>query len=99
MCFGKILTARAFALVQIWNGVQPEAINAHPGPVIQNAHHSSPHQRTIEVQIRLMRKEPVPVIGLRDGVPTPVRRFKIFEDDSRAGVLVWAVAPYIEIAP
>ena len=52
----------------------------------------------VEVQVRLVRIEAVPVVGLGDRVPGPVRLLRIGEDD--AGVLVFlvGVAPHIEVA-
>ena len=45
----------------------------------------------VEVEIGLMRVEAVPVIGLRDRVPGPVRRLRVEEDDP--GILVfWSVS-------
>src|SRR5882762_2607800 len=39
----------------------------------------------------------MPIIGLRDRVPCPVRRFEVFKNDSRILVFFWGVAPHIEV--
>ena len=55
--------------------------------------------RVVEVQIRLVGIEAVPVIGPGVRVPGPVGGFKILEDDSRFGETLRSVAPDVEIAP
>src|SRR5260370_40707229 len=45
-----------------------------------------------------MRKEPVPVIGLRDRIPSPVRFLGIAEDDAGAGITLIGLAPHIPVA-
>ena len=42
--------------------------------------------------------EPVPVVLICDGIPGPVGRLEVFEDDARVLVFVVRVAPYIEVA-
>src|SRR2546421_9701439 len=41
----------------------------------------------------------MPVVGLGDGIPGPVRGFEIFEDHASFLVLVGGVAPDVKIAP
>ena len=57
------------------------------------------HQRIFEIKIGLVGVETVPKIGLRDGVPIPVRRLEIFEDDPRLAIFVRGIAPDVKIAP
>ena len=99
MRFGQIFAAGAFALVQVRNGVQTESVDAHIGPEIERAHDGSADERAIEVQIGLMREEPMPVVSFRNRIEAPIRRFEILEDDPRAGVFVGRVAPDVEVAP
>ena len=60
--------------------------------------HRLHHLRIVEVQVRLMTEEAVPVVRLGDRVPGPVRGFGIGEDDARAKVFLVGIAPYIKIA-
>src|SRR5262245_20199745 len=42
--------------------------------------------------------ETVPVVGVADGIPRPVRSFKVFEDDAGITVFIRTVAPDIKIS-
>ena len=46
---GQILAARAFALVKIGHGIQPQAVNAHPQPEIQSIEDRLSHGRVVEI--------------------------------------------------
>src|SRR5436190_16048407 len=46
-----------------------------------------------------MRIEPVPIIGLPNRIPRPIRRFKITENNASLPVFCGVVAPHVEIAP
>ena len=50
-----------------------------------------------EIQVRLVGKKTVPVIGLRFVVPLPVGFLGIGEDDARAAVLRIVVAPDVVV--
>jgi hypothetical protein len=95
---GVVLVARALALDEVRNGVEPEAVHAHVEPVVHRREHGLEHPRIVEVEVGLVAEEAVPVVLLRDRVPRPVRRFRVGEDDARAGVLVRVVAPHVEVA-
>src|SRR5256885_6952392 len=45
-----------------------------------------------------MAEEAVPEVLLGDGVPRPVRRLEVLEDDARVAVAVRSVAPDVEVA-
>src|SRR5690606_22451617 len=49
----------------------------------------------IKIQIRLMGKKAMPVIGSRDRIPGPIGRLCIGKDYSCVFVLVGIIAPYI----
>ena len=96
--FRQVLAVGAFAFEQVRNGIEPEAVDALVEPEIDHAEHRSADQRMIEVQVRLMREEAVPVVGFGDGIPGPVRSLRIVEDDASFFVLVGCVAPDVELA-
>ena len=98
MRFRQVLVVGAFALDQIGHGVQPQPVDADLQPVAQDGQHLLQHARIVEIQIRLVRIEPVPVIGAGDLVPGPVGSLRIDEDDARAGVFAVVVRPDIEVA-
>jgi len=45
-----------------------------------------------------MRVESVPVVGLGERIPRPVRGFKVFKDDSGLGIFFRRIAPDIKFA-
>ena len=94
----QVFAARPFALIKIRNGVEPQTVDAHVQPEIEHLLHGLVHRRVIEIQIRLVRIEAMPVIRLRHRIPRPVRSLEIFEDDPRFLVFLRRIAPDIEIA-
>ncbi len=68
----EILVVGPFALAQIWNGVQTEAIHAQIDPAAHDLNHGRKHARIVVIEIRLMRKEAVPVIRPSKRVPRPI---------------------------
>ena len=97
MRLGKVLVVGAFALDQIGNGVQAQAVDSHVQPVRHYLEHFIEHLRIVEIEIRLVGIETVPEVGTRHRVPGPVGRFGIEKDDPRAGIFLIAVRPYVEI--
>ena len=94
----KIFAVRPFPLVEIRNGIEPQAVDAKAEPEIADLLHQFVHCWIVEIQIRLMRIKAMPVICFRNRVPRPVRGLKIFEDDARVFVFFRRVAPDIELA-
>ncbi len=95
---GQILAARAFALVEIGHGVEPQSVNAHGEPEIADLFERFVHGRVLEIQIWLVRIETMPVISLRQRVPGPVRSFEILKDDPRVGIFFRRIAPDVKFA-
>src|SRR4029077_19992231 len=94
----QIFAVRPLALVKIRHGIEPQTIDADPEPEIADFLDSSVHGRIVEVEIRLMRIEPVPVIRLRYRVPRPVRRLEVLKNNPRLLIFLRRIAPYIKIA-
>ena len=69
---GQMLAGGALPLEQIGDRIEPKAIHALIQPEIDDPKHGPPHQRVVEIEIRLMCIEAMPVIGFRHGVPGPV---------------------------
>src|SRR5215217_5677415 len=88
MCFGQVFTIGTFTLKEIRNSIEPEPVYAHPAPEIEHTEHFFLNSRIIIIQVGLMMKEAMPVILLCHGVPSPVRRFKILENNAHVFILV-----------
>ncbi len=94
----QVLAIGPRPLEQIGHGVQPHPVDSQTQPVIAHVEHGLADQRVVEIQIGLMRIKTVPVIGLGQRVPSPVRHFEILEDDPRVLVLFRRVAPDVKIS-
>ena len=99
MCLRQIFTARPVALVEIGDRIEPQPIHPHAEPKIQHLHDGALHLGALIVQVRLVGVEAVPIIGVGDRVPGPVRRFEILEDNAGVLVRVWGLTPYIKVPP
>src|SRR6478672_12723734 len=80
--FGKVLADRAFPLKQIRDRVTAKSVETLIEPEGHDIHHGLLEHWVIVVQIRLVTKKSMPVIGLRDGIPGPVRLLGIDKDNS-----------------
>ena len=98
MGLGQVLAVGALALDQIGDGVEPQPVDAHLQPVVQSAQDLLHHGRIVEIEVGLVAVEAVPEIGLRLGVPGPVRLLRVDEDDPRVLVLLVGVAPDVVVA-
>ena len=96
---GQVLAVRSFALDQVRNGVEPESVHAEIEPEPHRPEHRHEHARIVEVEIRLVRIEPMPKICSGHRIEAPVRFFRVGEDDPRVGVAAVVVGPDIEPAP
>src|SRR5215475_10722049 len=98
MRLGQVLAGRALALVQIRNGVEPQPVDAESEPEVEDLEDRLMDVRVLEVEIRLIGVEAVPVVRLGDRIPGPVRALEVLKDDARAAIAVLGVAPHVEIA-
>ena len=83
---------------QVGDRVEPEPVHAHVEPEAHDADHRLQHLGIVEIEVRLVAEEAVPVERLGDRIPGPVGRLGVGEDDARIGVLGVGVAPDVEIA-
>src|SRR6185312_17054912 len=88
----------AFALEEVGNGVEADAVDAHAEPTIQHFHHRVTYRRIVEVEVGLMAVEAVPEIRAGDGIPAPIRGFKILKDDAGFLISFRRIAPHVPIA-
>ena len=59
----KVVARRAFTLVQMRDGIEPQPIDALVQPEAHHLEHRLPDVRIVEVQVGLVVKEAVPVVG------------------------------------
>ena len=95
---GQVLVVGALALHQVRHGIEPQPVDAEFQPVAQDGEHLLHHPRVVEVEVRLVRIEAVPVIRAGLVVESPVRAQRIDEDDAGAGIFAVVVRPHIEVA-
>ncbi len=95
--FREILAVGALALVEVGHGVEPETVHSHPEPEVQRGEGRLVNRRILEIQVRLVGVEPVPVVGAGIRIPGPVGALEVLEDDPRVGVAVDRIAPDVEI--
>ena len=95
---GQVLAGRALALDEIGHGVDAEPVDAEIEPELHDLPDLLADGRVVVVQVRLVAEEPVPVVGLGDRVPGPVRELGVDEDDADAAVAIVGVAPHVPVA-
>ena len=84
---GQVFAIGALSLEKVGHSVEPHAVHAHFQPEVDYPEHRLAHMRAVVVEVRLMGIEPVPVIGLGNGVPGPVRGLEVLENDSSVQIL------------
>ena len=93
----QVLAVGALALVEVRHGVQPEPVDPEVQPEPQHVDHRVLHGEVVEVEVRLMGEEPVPVELPADRVVGPVRLLGVHEDDPGLGIAGVVVRPDIKI--
>ena len=84
---GQVLAVGALPLEEVGDGVQAQPVHAHAShPEVHGLEHRLAHLRVVEVEVRLVGVEAVPVVGLGHGVPGPVRALEVLEDDAGLAV-------------
>ena len=96
--FGQVLAVRAFALDQVGNRVQPEAVDAHIQPELHYIPHFFPDFWVVIIEIGLMAEEAMPVIFFRDRVPCPVGEFGVYKNNAGTAIASVGLAPHIPVA-
>src|SRR5258708_5001117 len=98
MGLGQVFAVRSLALKQVGYGVEAQTVDPHGEPKIHYIEHRLAHGWVIKIQIRLMTIKTVPVICLRQRIPSPIGKLKILKDDARIRIFICRIAPYIEVA-
>ena len=94
----EVLAVRSLSLEQVGDGVQPQPVDAEAEPEVHDVEHRRSYPRLVEVEVRLMGVEAMPVVLPGDGIPRPVRRLEVAEDDAGVGIAVRRVRPHVEVA-
>src|ERR1700752_4536610 len=97
VCFRKVLAKRPFPLDQVRHSVQPETIDSEFEPELHGIPHLFAHRWIVIIQIWLMTEEAMPVIGLGNWVPSPIRHLSVEEDDSGSAIACVGIAPHIPV--
>ena len=95
----QVLVDRAFALDQIRHRVEAQAIDTQIEPEVHDVGDSAKHPWAIEIEIRLVRIETMPVIGLRLRIPGPVRLLGVQKNDAGIEEFLIGIAPDVIVAP
>ena len=99
MRLGQVLAVRPVPLEQVRNRVEPESVHAAVQPEVHGPGDRRSDPRIVEVEVRLVGVEAVPVVGAGDRIPGPVGGLEVLEDDPRIRIAIRRVAPDVEVAP
>src|SRR5207244_12148621 len=83
---------------KIVDGVEPETVDAGIEPALHYLEQRADDAWIVEIEVRLVREEAVPVELAGFRIPGPVRLLGVGEDDPRALVFLVSVAPDIPVA-
>ena len=98
VCLEEVLAGRAVALDQVRHRIETKPVDTQIQPEVEHRQHLAHHRRIVVIQVRLMVKEPVPVVRLGNRIPRPVGRLCVDEDDPRLRVTLVGIAPHVVIA-
>src|SRR5512144_2898368 len=93
----EIIRTSPFSLVQIRDRIESETINPKFQPEIHYFYDFFPNLGVAEVEVRLVRVEPVPEIGASYRVPCPIRCLEVLKDYSRIFIPIRRVAPHVKL--
>ena len=95
----QVLAIGSLPFIKIGNR-RPAGSHPRPSrPEIEGPKHGTLYQGIVKIQIGLMGIEAMPEIRFRNGIPSPVGRLEIFEDDPCFFVFFGRVTPDVEVAP
>src|SRR5690606_19687954 len=98
MGFRQVFIVGTFPFHQVGHGVQAQAVHAGVQPVAHHCQHFLQDLRIVVVEIRLMRIEAMPVIGLCGSIPRPVGLLGVAENDAGLAVALIIVGPNVVVA-
>ena len=93
----QVLARRPLPLDQVRHSVQTETVDSEFEPEFHDIPHLFAHRWIVIIQIRLMTEEAMPVIGLGNWVPSPIRHLSVEEDDSGSAIAGVGIAPHIPV--
>ncbi len=93
----QVLARCALALDQVGHRVHAKAVDAEIQPKLHDRPDRFANCRIVVVQVRLVAEEPVPVVGLRDRVPGPVRELGVEKDEANAAIAIVGLAPHVPV--
>src|SRR5579864_1722644 len=97
MRFGKIFTRCTLALHEIGNRIKPEAINTEIQPKFHHVPERVANLWIVEIQIWLMTEKSVPVVSLRNGVPSPIGCLCVAKNDAHSLITSVRITPDVPV--
>ena len=94
----EVLAVGPLLLEEVGDRVEPEPVDAEVHPEPDDIEHLRSDPRVLEVEVRLVREEPVPEELPPDRVEGPVRHLGVDEDDPRLAVGRVGVGPHVVVA-
>ncbi len=95
---GQVLATGAIAFAKIRNRVHAKRIHAHVEPEAHGLEDFLDHHRVVEIEIRLMGEEAMPVVSVCGFIPGPVGLLGVCKDDARVLVFLVGIGPHIHVA-
>src|SRR4029077_2679150 len=99
MRLNQVLATCSISLDEIRNRIQTKTVDAEVEPEIKRLECGRLHFRVVVVEIRLMIKEAVPVVGFCDWIVCPVTHLIIFENDACLTVFGRVIRPDVKVSP
>ncbi len=94
---GQVLSVGAVPFVQVRDRIEPEPVEPGSQPVRHHVLHRLAHAGMVEVEVRLVPEEPVPVVLPGDVVPGPVGVVGVDEDHPGLGPPTGVVGPHVPV--
>src|ERR1700677_686844 len=98
MGLGKVFAGCTVAFDEIGNRVHTKLIYAHMEPESHGLDHLFDNDGVIKIEVRLVGEEAMPIVRLRDLVPSPVGLFRVGKDDASVFEELVGLRPNVEIA-
>ncbi|OEI69691.1 trehalose synthase domain protein [Curtobacterium sp. ER1/6] len=92
------LAVALLGLEEVRDRVEPQPVDPEVEPVPDDVVHGLDHGRVLEVEVGLVREEPVEEELPAHRVERPIRLLGVDEDDADVLVVLVGVAPHVEVA-
>ena len=97
MGLGQVLAGGAVPLVEVGNGIEPEAVEAELEPEPHHLEHGVGHLGVVVVEVGLVRVEAVPVVLIAERLVGPVGLLHVDEHHPGLGPALVVVVPHVPV--